>query len=94
VVDIVALKNEFSRRSLLQSVPVVAATAFSLECITPGAASAQQTKLSQMLSKYQDTPKNGQQCSTCSRFVAPASCSIVVDPIAPQGWCQFFVAKP
>ena len=57
MVDVVALKNEFSRRSLLQSVPVVAATAFSLECITPGAASAQQTKLSQMLSKYQDTPK-------------------------------------
>ena len=58
-----------------------------------GQAAAQQTKLSQALSKYQDTPKNGQQCSTCSHFVAPASCAIVVDPIAPQGWCQFY-AKP
>jgi hypothetical protein len=93
MVDIVAFKNEISRRSLLQSVSFVAATAFSFECIAPNAASAQQTKLSQMLSKYQDTPKNGQQCSTCSRFVAPASCAIVVDPISPQGWCQFFVAK-
>ena len=93
MVDIVALKNELSRRSLLHSVPFVAATAVSLECIAPGAASAQQTKLSQMLSKYQDTPKNGQQCTTCSRFVAPSSCAIVVDPISPQGWCQFFVAK-
>ena len=67
MMDIVALKNTISRRSLLQSVSFVAATAFSLECITPNAASAQQSKLSQMLSKYQDTPKNGQQCSTCSR---------------------------
>ena len=93
MVDVVALKNEISRRSLLQSVPFVAATAFSFECITPGAASAQQTKLSHMLSKYQDTPKSGQQCSTCSHFVAPSSCTIVVDPISPQGWCQFFAAK-
>ena len=93
MVDIVAFKNEISRRSLLQSVSFVAATAFSFECIAPNAASAQQTKLSQMLSKYQDTPKNRQQCSACSHFVAPSSCAIVVDPISPQGWCQFFAAK-
>jgi hypothetical protein len=93
MVDIAANKNGIARRSLLQGVPLVAATAFSLECITPKAASAQQAKLSQMLSKYQDTPKNGQQCSTCSRFVAPSSCAIVVDPISPEGWCQFYVAK-
>jgi hypothetical protein len=89
--DIVAFKNMISRRSLLRGAPVVAATAVSLGFLTPGEATAQQTKLSQALSKYQDTPKNGQQCSTCSRFVAPASCAIVVDPIAPQGWCQFYV---
>ena len=91
--DIVAFKNMISRRSLLRGAPVVAATAVSLGCMTPGEATAQQTKLSQALSKYQDTPKNGQQCSTCSRFVAPASCTVVVDPIAPLGWCQFYV-KP
>jgi hypothetical protein len=88
--DIAAFKNLISRRSLLKGAPLVAATAVSLDCLTPGEATAQQTKLSQALSKYQDTPKDGQQCSTCSRFVAPASCAIVVDPIAPQGWCQFY----
>jgi hypothetical protein len=90
MVDIVAFKKMISRRSLLTGSPLVAATAVSLDCLTPGEAMAQQAKLSQALSKYQDTPKNGQQCSTCSRFVAPASCAVVVDPIVPQGWCQFY----
>jgi len=93
MLDIAAIKNLISRRALLKGAPLVAATAVSLGCLTPGKATAQQAKLSQALSKYQDTPKNGQQCSTCSHFVAPASCAIVVDPIAPQGWCQFY-AKP
>ena len=92
--NIPAFKKVISRRSLLKGAPLVAATAVSLGGLTPGEAMAQQPKMSQALSKYQDTPKNGQQCSTCSRFVAPASCSIVVDPIVPQGWCQFFAAKP
>jgi hypothetical protein len=52
-----------------------------------------QTKLSHEQAKYQDTPKNGQKCSTCIQFVAPASCKIVADPIEPDGWCQFYGAK-
>ena len=99
MVDVVALKNEISRRSLLQSVSFVAATAFSFECIAPNAASAQQTKLSQMLSKYQDTPKNGQQCSKCSLFIpgssatANGTCKLVDGSISPKGWCTAFAAK-
>jgi secreted PhoX family phosphatase len=93
MMDSVAFKNVISRRSLLKGAPLVAATVVSLDGLTPGEATAQQTKLSQALSKYQDTPKNGQQCSTCSHFVAPASCAIVADPIVPQGWCQFYGAK-
>jgi hypothetical protein len=88
--DIDAFKKMISRRSLLKGAPVVAATAVSLGCLATGEAMAQQAKLSQALAKYQDTPKDGVQCSTCSHFVAPASCAIVVDPIAPQGWCQFY----
>jgi hypothetical protein len=52
-----------------------------------------QTKLSHKEAKYQDTPKNGQKCSTCIQFAEPASCKIVVDPISPDGWCQFYGAK-
>jgi len=53
-----------------------------------------QTKLSHEQARYQETPKNGQKCSTCIQFVAPASCKIVADPIKPDGWCQFYGAKP
>jgi anaerobic selenocysteine-containing dehydrogenase len=91
IMDILALKKLISRRSLLKGAPL-AATAVSLGCMAPGQAAAQ-AKLSQVLSKYQDTPKGEQQCSNCSHFVAPASCAIVVDPIKPEGWCQFW-AKP
>ena len=87
-------KNMISRRSLLKGAPLVAATAVSLDCLTAGEAAAQQTKLSQAISKYQDTPKDGQQCTTCSHFVAPSSCAIVVDPIKPEGWCQFYAKQP
>ena len=86
-------KNMISRRSLLKGAPLAAASAVSLNCLTPGKATAQQAKLSQALAKYQNTPKNDQQCSNCSKFVAPASCTIVADPITPEGWCQFY-AKP
>jgi hypothetical protein len=27
-------------------------------------------------------------------LVTPASCKIVADPISPDGWCQFYGAKP
>jgi hypothetical protein len=90
IMDILAFKKVISRRSLLKGAPLVVATAVSRGCLTPGEAGAQQLKMSQALSKYQDTPKNGQQCSTCSHFVAPSSCAIVVDPIVTQGWCQFY----
>jgi hypothetical protein len=91
MVDIPAFKTLISRRSLLKGAPLVAATAVSIGCLASGEAKAQQAKLPQALSKYQGTPKDGQQCSNCSHFVAPSSCAIVVDPIAPEGWCQFYV---
>jgi hypothetical protein len=87
MLGIAAFKKVISRRSLLKGAPLVAATAVC--CLASGEAMAQ-TKLSQAIAKYQDTPKNGVQCSTCSHFTAPASCTLVVDPIAPEGWCQFY----
>jgi hypothetical protein len=88
--SIVAFNHLISRRSLLKGAPLVAATAVALDCMTSGEAAAQQTKLPQKLARYQDTPKDGAQCSNCTKFVAPASCQVVVDPITPQGWCQFY----
>ena len=35
-----------------------------------------QAKLTHEAAKYQDQPKDGQQCSGCVQFVAPASCKV------------------
>jgi hypothetical protein len=44
--------------------------------------------------KYQNKPgKNGQKCSGCRFFKAPASCQIVTGSISPNGWCIAWAAK-
>ena len=80
------------RRSLLKSVPMIAGAIISTSAV-PQNLFAQQ-KLTHEAAKYQDHPKDGQQCSGCVQFVAPASCKVVEDPIAASGWCQLFTAKP
>ena len=49
--------------------------------------------------KYQNSPKNGQQCSQC-RFFKPGSsatadgtCSVVDGSISPKGWCTAYSKK-
>ena len=82
-----------SRRAILLNSASIVAGGFILS--TPAARSARaQTKLAHDVAKYQDTPKDNQKCSTCLQFVEPASCKLVVDPISPNGWCQFYGAKP
>ena len=82
-----------SRRAILKKSVSIAAGGLILSA--PAARSAlAQTKLTHEVAKYQDTPKDNQKCSTCIQFVEPASCKIVVEPISPDGWCQFFGAKP
>ena len=87
-----ATKDGVCRRSLLKSVPMIAGAIISAMAI-PSRVFAQ-TKVSHETSKYQDQPKNGQQCSTCVQFEPPSSCKIVESPISPSGWCQFYAAKP
>ena len=85
--------RKLSRRSLLKVVPAVAGAAFGLGAeLAPRSARAQ-VKISHQVAMYQDTPKNGQQCSTCVQFQPPGSCKIVMDPIKPNGWCQFYAKK-
>ncbi|HMK40559.1 MAG TPA: high potential iron sulfur protein [Methyloceanibacter sp.] len=85
-------KKGVCRRSLLKSVPMMAGA-----IIVTGATAQNlfaQQKLAHDAAKYQDHPNNGQQCSGCTQFVAPASCKVVEDPISASGWCQLFTAKP
>jgi hypothetical protein len=87
-----SVKAGVCRRSLLKSVSIIAGAIISTDTLTQNLFA--QAKLSHEAAKYQDHPNNGQQCSGCTQFVAPASCKVVEDPIAASGWCQLFTAKP
>jgi hypothetical protein len=91
--DSKTLKEEISRRSLLKGMPAVAGIVVSFGTVALPEAAMAQTKLSHEVAKYQDMPKNGQECSTCLQFMPPNACKIVASPISPQGWCQFYAKK-
>ena len=58
------------------------------------AASAEaQEKIAQAQVQYQPTPKDGNKCSTCVNFEAPAACKIVSGSISPEGWCIAYAPK-
>jgi hypothetical protein len=87
-----SIEKGVCRRSLLKSVPMIAGAIISTNAVAQNLFA--QAKLTHDAAKYQDHPNNGQQCSNCVQFVAPASCKVVEDPIGASGWCQLFVAKP
>lgn len=86
-----------SRRACLVKL-VQVAVAVPLAGLTLNASAAKNDALRQSL-KYQESPKDGKQCSGCSQFVpgkSPAdkgSCKIIPgdDEISPSGWCNAFV---
>jgi hypothetical protein len=43
--------------------------------------------------QYQTSPKDGNKCSGCVNFEAPAACKIVSGKISPDGWCIAFAPK-
>jgi hypothetical protein len=85
-------KDGICRRSLLKGVPIIAGTLISASAFSQSLLA--QTKLSHEAVKYQDQPKDGQQCSTCIQFEPPASCKAVESPISPNGWCPLYTARP
>jgi hypothetical protein len=85
-------KQGVCRRSLLKGVPAIVGGIISTNAMAESLFA--QTKLTHEAAKYQDEPKDGQQCSDCVYFEPPTSCKVVQDPIAATGWCQLFVAKP
>jgi hypothetical protein len=81
----------FSRRNVLTG------TAVALGVAASGAAASRasaQQKIKQADAKYQDHPNGTQKCDGCIQFQAPNACKIVDGTISPDGWCQFFGAKP
>jgi hypothetical protein len=47
-------------------------------------------KVSQAEAQYQNQPKGMFSCATCTFFVKPRSCKVVVGDISPNGWCKLF----
>lgn len=84
-------KHNWSRRSVLKAVVVLAGAA-AIPVVIPDAAAAQ-AKASKASVKYQDQPKNGQRCSGCVQFIAGGQCKIVEGSISPNGWCTAFAPK-
>lgn len=50
-------------------------------------------KMTQKAALYQNKPKEGAKCATCTHFQPPASCNIVAGTISPNGWCQMYIKK-
>lgn len=82
-------KTSSPRRALLQTGLGMLAAGTVLAATRAQA----QEKLAQPLVQYQNTPKDGNQCSKCAQFQAPAACAIVASPIAPTGWCVAYAPK-
>jgi len=78
-----------SRRTIVTRSVAGAAVAVFFSLVTEAVA-----KMSQKSVDYQDTPKNDQECSNCSLFQEPNSCTIVDGEISPKGWCKFWAKKP
>ena len=80
----------------LLTVPFVAAGIAATATAASAAAS-----VDPKTAQYQTKPKNGQQCSGCSLYIAAKSnpsksngtCKVVKGAISPQGWCKFYAKK-
>ncbi len=49
------------------------------------------TKVSKEEALYQDEPRAGEECESCSHFMAEQSaCEIVAGKISPHGWSKYF----
>ena len=88
--------NPTTRRGIL--IGAAALTGLPLLAVATSAAAA--GTLPKANAKYQTSPNaNGQQCSKCSWYLAPAAagaapmCKIVAGPIAANGWCTMYKAK-
>jgi hypothetical protein len=76
------------RTTLLRSAAYAAGAVVSLLSVREAAAKMAQTAVA-----YQTTPKGDQQCSNCSLFQPPSTCTLVDGTITPSGWCKFWVKK-
>ena len=82
---------KLQRRAFFRGAATIAAAAAAATVIPIKVARAQ--KASKESLKYQDTPKNGQECDACVYWQPPKSCVLVEGDISPKGWCTAFNPK-
>lgn len=80
-----------SRRALLAAGAALSVGAVASH--TFRATAEAQQKVAQAVVKYQGSPNAGHQCSTCSNFIAPGGCKVVLGKISPHGWCTIWTPK-
>jgi hypothetical protein len=85
-------KNETIARCHL--IAAAGAGLFMLQACPRAQAQQGQEKFSPSDAAYQDSPKNDQQCSECTKFQPPKGCSVVTGDISPKGWCKLYEAPP
>ena len=84
--------QDLSRRALLGA---AAAAATTLLAARPASAGS----IPKTAVTYQDSPKDGHQCSGCKLFIpgaddkAAGTCKSVAGEIKPDGWCKLWAAK-
>ena len=83
-----------SRRRVFQTLIGSAAGLSAAIALMEAEAAQAQSKTPKKVAKYQDHPKNGQQCSECRFFRPPKACQLVAGDISPDGWCSFYAPKP
>jgi hypothetical protein len=77
--------HPLTRRAVLALGLAVAAT--PAEADEPAATP---NKISQADAQYQPTPKGMFSCATCTFFIKPQACKVVIGDISPMGWCKLF----
>src|SRR5947209_14660471 len=80
-----------ARRSVLRAAAAIAGVA-ALNLAALRGATAQKKLKTQEQVKYQPTPKGKQRCDNCDLFVKPDKCKSVEGTVAPEGWCNIWVA--
>lgn len=85
--------GRLSRREFFPALAAGAAIGATLSFGLSRMAEAQ-SKTDKKTAKYQDRPKNGQNCAQCNFFRPPKSCQLVEGDISPNGWCSFWAKKP
>jgi len=85
---------DLSRRKLLHGAAVAAGGGAFLAAGMAGSTAAAQSKVSQKLANYQNTPHGDDRCDNCTQWDPPSSCKLVEGVISPAGWCSLYAPKP